>query len=44
MENGHGHLVVTSSLAGLLGIPFSGSYTGSKHALHVGTLNISNYL
>ncbi|XP_057331457.1 dehydrogenase/reductase SDR family member 7 isoform X1 [Microplitis mediator] len=34
IENGHGHLVVTSSLAGLLGIPFSGSYTGSKHALH----------
>ncbi|XP_011302826.1 dehydrogenase/reductase SDR family member 7 [Fopius arisanus] len=33
-EVGHGHLVVTSSLAGVLGVPFSGSYTGSKHALH----------
>ncbi|CAD6241254.1 GSCOCG00002587001-RA-CDS [Cotesia congregata] len=33
-EVGSGHLVVTSSLAGILGVPFSGSYTGSKHALH----------
>lgn len=29
-----GHIVVTSSVAGKLGAPFSGSYTGSKHALH----------
>lgn len=36
VNNGKGHIVVTSSLAGLLGIPFSGSYTGSKHAIHVG--------
>ncbi|XP_063993209.1 dehydrogenase/reductase SDR family member 7 [Diachasmimorpha longicaudata] len=33
-EIGHGHMVVVSSLAGIVGIPFSGSYTGSKHALH----------
>uniref|UniRef100_A0A1B6CN73 Dehydrogenase/reductase SDR family member 7 n=1 Tax=Clastoptera arizonana TaxID=38151 RepID=A0A1B6CN73_9HEMI len=28
-----GHIVVTSSVAGLFGVPFSASYTGSKHAL-----------
>ncbi|XP_043285656.1 dehydrogenase/reductase SDR family member 7 [Venturia canescens] len=33
-ENGQGHLVVTSSIAGIRGVPFSASYTGSKHALH----------
>lgn len=31
---GHGHFVVTSSLAGIMGAPFSGTYTGTKHALH----------
>lgn len=30
-----GHLVVTSSTAGLIGAPNSGTYTGAKHALHV---------
>lgn len=30
-----GHIAVTSSTAGLIPVPFSGSYTGSKHALHV---------
>jgi dehydrogenase/reductase SDR family member 7 len=29
-----GHLAVTSSSAGLIGAPMSGSYTGAKHALH----------
>lgn len=29
-----GHIAVTSSLAGIIGAPFSGSYTGSKHAIH----------
>uniref|UniRef100_A0A8D8V4N0 Dehydrogenase/reductase SDR family member 7 n=1 Tax=Cacopsylla melanoneura TaxID=428564 RepID=A0A8D8V4N0_9HEMI len=33
VEHG-GHLVVTSSIAGLIGAPYSGSYTGSKHAIH----------
>ncbi|KAK7104073.1 dehydrogenase/reductase SDR family member 7-like [Littorina saxatilis] len=33
-ERGQGQVVVTSSVAGKLGAPFSGSYTGSKHALH----------
>lgn len=32
-----GGLAVTSSIAGIIGAPDSGSYTGSKHALHVGS-------
>lgn len=34
LERGEGHLAVTSSTAGFSGVPFSASYTGSKHALH----------
>jgi dehydrogenase/reductase SDR family protein 7 len=34
-----GQLAVTSSTAGLIGAPNSGSYTGAKHALHVSVLN-----
>ncbi|XP_034253292.1 dehydrogenase/reductase SDR family member 7 [Thrips palmi] len=34
LKQGSGHLAVTSSIAGVLGVPFSGSYTGSKHAVH----------
>lgn len=34
LKQGSGHLAVTSSIAGVLGVPFSGSYTGSKHAMH----------
>lgn len=30
-----GQLAVTSSTAGLIGAPNSGSYTGAKHAIHV---------
>jgi len=33
LEVGQGHIVVTSSLAGKVGAPFSGTYTGSKHAI-----------
>ncbi|KAJ8687204.1 hypothetical protein QAD02_022998 [Eretmocerus hayati] len=33
-RQGGGHIAVTSSLAGLFGVPFSASYTGSKHAIH----------
>ncbi|XP_054272249.1 dehydrogenase/reductase SDR family member 7-like isoform X1 [Macrosteles quadrilineatus] len=32
-EKGGGHLVVMSSLAGVVGAPYSGSYTGTKHAI-----------
>lgn len=31
---GEGHLAVTSSVAGVFGAPMSGTYTGSKHAIH----------
>lgn len=35
-KTGHkGHITVTSSIAGLIGVPFSCSYVGAKHALHV---------
>ncbi|KAK3925775.1 Dehydrogenase/reductase SDR family member 7 [Frankliniella fusca] len=34
LEQGSGHLAVTSSIAGVVGVPFSGSYTGSKFAVH----------
>lgn len=30
-----GHIVVTSSLTGVRAVPFSASYTGAKHAIHV---------
>lgn len=33
LEKGRGHLVVTSSTAGKLGVPMSASYTASKHAI-----------
>ena len=32
-----GHIVVTSSLAGVMTVPFSASYTAAKHAIHVST-------
>lgn len=35
LENKRGQVAVTSSIAGKIGAPFSGSYTGSKFALHV---------
>ncbi|GJQ76802.1 hypothetical protein Trydic_g15010 [Trypoxylus dichotomus] len=31
---GGGHIVVTSSVTGLVAFPFSATYVGSKHALH----------
>ncbi len=31
----NGQIAVTSSTAGLIGVPDSGSYTGAKHAIHV---------
>ncbi|XP_067010251.1 dehydrogenase/reductase SDR family member 7 [Anabrus simplex] len=34
LKKGEGHIAVTSSLAGVLGVPFSGTYTGTKHAIH----------
>nr|XP_012230443.1 PREDICTED: dehydrogenase/reductase SDR family member 7 [Linepithema humile]XP_012230444.1 PREDICTED: dehydrogenase/reductase SDR family member 7 [Linepithema humile]XP_012230445.1 PREDICTED: dehydrogenase/reductase SDR family member 7 [Linepithema humile]XP_012230446.1 PREDICTED: dehydrogenase/reductase SDR family member 7 [Linepithema humile] len=34
LETGGGHIVVTSSLAGILPVPRSATYCGAKHALH----------
>ncbi|GLH03829.1 Dehydrogenase/reductase SDR family protein 7-like [Gryllus bimaculatus] len=34
LEKGGGHIAVTSSLAGVFGVPFSGTYDGTKHAIH----------
>lgn len=34
-KKGRGHIAVTSSIAGIFGVPFSATYTASKHALHV---------
>nr|CAD7404949.1 unnamed protein product [Timema cristinae] len=34
LEKGTGHVAVTSSIAGVQGVPFSGTYTATKHALH----------
>ena len=36
LERNSGTFALMSSTAGKAGVPFSGSYTGSKHALHVG--------
>lgn len=35
LKVGYGHIAVTSSIAGVLGAPYSGTYTGTKHAIHV---------
>lgn len=34
IENGGGHIAVTSSIVGKFGFPFRSSYSASKHALH----------
>lgn len=34
LENKAGSIAVMSSTAGKAGVPFSGTYTGSKHAIH----------
>ena len=37
-QTGGGTFVIVSSLAGRFGVPFSGTYTGSKHAINVSNL------
>lgn len=32
---GSGHIAITSSVAGLIAAPYSATYDGSKHAVHV---------
>lgn len=43
-ERKAGHIAVTSSIAGIVGAPFSASYTGSKHCLHVNHFNFSHQI
>ncbi|WP_295126906.1 SDR family oxidoreductase [uncultured Chitinophaga sp.] len=33
-KQGHGHIIVMSSMAGLLGFPMRSAYSAAKHALH----------
>ncbi|KAJ3660391.1 hypothetical protein Zmor_004841 [Zophobas morio] len=33
-ERGSGHVAVVSSLAGVFGVPYSATYTATKHAIH----------
>ena len=48
-RQGGGSLAVMSSVAGKVGVPMSGTYTGSKHAVHVSlryirtSKNVSKY-
>lgn len=39
--NKRGHLAVTSSGAGIVGVPFSPSYCGAKHAIHVNLFSLN---
>jgi short-subunit dehydrogenase len=34
VKQGHGHIIVMSSMAGLLGFPMRSAYSAAKHALH----------
>lgn len=34
-QKGSGHVAATSSIAGVLGVPYSATYSGTKFALHV---------
>lgn len=43
-ERGGGHLVTMSSLAGVIGAPYSGSYTGTKHAIMVSLFLFKSFL
>lgn len=38
-ERRQGHVVVTSSVTGVVAFPFSATYGGTKHALHVSNCN-----
>lgn len=42
-KNKTGQIAVTSSLAGIVGAPYSCSYTGSKHAIHVNIKRIIQF-
>ena len=40
LKRNSGIFAIMSSSAGKAGVPYSGTYTGSKHALHVGYFKI----
>ena len=44
LKRNSGIFAIMSSSAGKAGVPYSGAYTGSKHALHVGYLKINSIL
>ena len=44
LERNSGTFALMSSTAGKAGVPYSGAYTGSKHALHVSFLLSIFYL
>lgn len=37
---GRGHLVVVSSIAGVVPVPYSGTYTATKFSIHVSNFNL----
>ncbi|XP_055947078.1 dehydrogenase/reductase SDR family member 7-like [Argiope bruennichi] len=39
LERKKGHIVINSSITGKLGMPYSCTYSGSKHALHVSSVH-----
>jgi dehydrogenase/reductase SDR family protein 7 len=43
MKRNEGHIVVTSSLAGVMPCPYSASYIGAKHAIHVSSYIKMNF-
>ena len=44
IARGHGSFAIVSSVAGKMGSPFAGTYTGSKHALQVGAFGLHELL
>lgn len=41
---GHGQIVATSSVAGIIPAPFSATYNATKHALHVSKYLLSGFI
>ena len=44
IARGRGSFAIVSSVAGKMGSPFAGTYTGSKHALQVGAFGLHEFL
>ena len=43
LRKGEGHFAVTSSVGGIANHPYSSSYSGSKHALHVSKIKFKKF-